>query len=110
MVPIAILPLLTIVGLINEVSLHVLGDISGDGIDEVGLFGKTNEGLYQLIVRNGIASQGELLRWELGSDWLEKPELMLPGDLNGDGLTDLIVYGQNQAKQSLITRRISEQN
>jgi hypothetical protein len=94
----------------NEVSLHVLGDISGDGIDEVGLFGKTNEGLYQLIVRNGIASQGELLRWELGSDWLEKPELMLPGDLNGDGLTDLIVYGQNQAKQSLITRRISEQN
>lgn len=94
----------------SEVSLHVLGDITGDGIDEVGLFGKTSEGIYQLVVRNGIANQGELLRWDVGSNWFEKPKLILPGDLNGDGLMDLIVYGQNQAKQSSMNRRISENN
>lgn len=84
----------------TDVSLRVLADMTGDGLSEVTLFGKNNNGNYQVAIKHGVANQGELLRHELDGNWDAKPSIHLINDTDGDGLSDILFIGKNLEKET----------
>lgn len=86
----------------TEVSLHVVGDMTGDGISEIVLFGKSSEGDYQLAIKHGDTDQGEILRHSLGSDWSSKPSLDVMNKLDADDLADMMFIGNDNENNSRV--------
>lgn len=80
---------------LEELSFHVLPDLTGDGIAEIGFLGENISGEYELVVQEGDTEYGEYRRYTLGSDWSEAPSFISTGDTNGDGFPNILTYGQN---------------
>jgi vibriolysin len=79
----------------SNVSFPSLGDLNGDGLPEFVLYGQNNSGDYELVIKHGDTSEGELRRQSLGADWLNKPVLVGVSDLDNDDLSDFVLYGHN---------------
>jgi Leucine-rich repeat (LRR) protein len=86
----------------TEVSLHVVGDMTGDGVSEVVLFGKASDGDYQLAIKHGNTEQGEILRHSLGSDWISKPSLDVTNKVDADDLADMMFIGNDDENNSRV--------
>lgn len=86
----------------SEVSLHVLADVSGDGISEIALFGKATNSKYQMVIKHGDISQGEQARVFIDRDWAVKPILETTLDSDDDGLSDMIFIGADTQEQNII--------
>jgi hypothetical protein len=80
---------------LSDVSYHVLPDLTGDEQVEIGFMGVNPDGDYYLVIREGDTANGELTRYNLGSDWSASPSLSSLGDTDDDGIFNLIIYGQN---------------
>ncbi|MFQ3189770.1 MAG: hypothetical protein ACI936_000896 [Paraglaciecola sp.] len=87
---------------LTDVSYHVLPDLSGDGLVEIGFLGLNPEGEYELVIRHGDISQGEFRVDNLGSDWSAPPLVISLGDTDNDGVDNLLIYGQNLSEQLIM--------
>jgi hypothetical protein len=89
---------------IQNVSYHVLPDLTDDGLAEIGFMGVNSDGEYELIIRDGDPSKGQLRVDNFGSDWSQAPTIANIGDINDDGTPKLLVSGQNaEGLLSIIT-------
>jgi hypothetical protein len=86
---------------LTSLSYHVLPDLSGDEKAEIGFMGMNQQGEYELVIRHGDTGNGEYARHNLGSDWATTPRVTSLGDTDGDGVPDLLIYGQNSAAQQV---------
>lgn len=80
----------------NETSLHVVGDVDGDGKDEVSLFGEM--GSYQLVIKLSSSDYSTETTIDLGSDWAAKPTLS-QFDTDGDALPEWMAWGLNGSNE-----------
>jgi hypothetical protein len=87
---------------LTNVSYHVLPDLTGDNKVEIGFLGINADSEYELIIREGDTVNGELRTHNLGSDWADAPSITSLGDIDDDGLPDLLIYGQNATEQLTI--------
>lgn len=99
----------------SDVSLHVLGDMTGDTLPEFALFGLNLNNAYEVVIKNGDTEQGELLRWQIEGAWTSKPQLHVTDDLDGDALVDLVIFAElsdnksgNIIKQVLRSSNLSD--
>lgn len=79
---------------ITDVSFHVLSDLTGDGIAEIGFLGLTQSNQYQLIVQHGDGQSGNVIEYLFADTWPQKPRLDALNDINADGLNELLVWGK----------------
>lgn len=87
---------------LEDVSYHVLPDLTGDGLAEIGFMGINSATEYELHIRDGDFSH-EVLRIEnLGSDWSEAPSITNLGDTDNDGLPNLLFHGKNADDKRLL--------
>jgi hypothetical protein len=87
---------------LTGVSYHVLPDLSGDGIVEIGFLGLNPSGEYELVIRHGDVTQGEYRTDNLGNDWSSAPSITSLGDTDNDGIDNLLIYGQNDNEQLIM--------
>ena len=95
---------------LNDVNFIVLPDVNNDGSAEIGMFGKDDNDQYIVVVRQGnladlAPSLHEITSVNLGSDWATKPNTMIVNDIDGDGIQDLMVWGnsmQGADKQAFV--------
>jgi TPR repeat protein len=87
---------------LENLTYHVLPDLSGDKKAEIGFLGINPEGDYELVIQHGNTADGEYKRYNLGSDWQDAPDITSLGDTDDDGLPDLLVYGQNATGEQLV--------
>lgn len=76
-----------------DVSFHVLGDQTADGIAEIGFLGRDNKGNYVLQIQDGNGIDGTIAQYNLGSLWSSKPTVHNIDDINDDGLTEILFVG-----------------
>lgn len=89
---------------IQNVSYHVLPDLTNDGLAEIGFLGVNSLAEYELIIRDGNTANGELRVDNLGSDWSQAPTISNIGDINDDGSPKLLISGQNaEGRLSIVT-------
>lgn len=82
-------------------SLVPLDDIHGDGVRDFGLFAKNQETkTTQLIVKGGTAETSDAVIFTWPED-LEKTELLELPDINGDGVSEVAVFGRNTSTDRL---------
>jgi hypothetical protein len=91
---------------LENVSYHVLPDLTGDGLAEIGFMGINTDNQYELIIRDGDTSKGEFRVDNLGSDWLQAPSITSLGDTSDNDLPVLLIYGQNAADAQLIINQL----
>jgi hypothetical protein len=84
---------------LENLSFHVLPDLNGDQKAEIGYLGQNDTGEYELVIWNGVATEGELMRHNLGIKWFEAPSVTSLGDTNNDGQPNLLIYGENTNDQ-----------
>jgi hypothetical protein len=82
-----------------DVSYHVLPDLTGDDLAEIGFMGLNRAGEYELVIWNSDISQGELRVDNLGSDWAQAPSINSLGDSDGDGSLNLLISGQRSTQE-----------
>lgn len=87
---------------LQNVSYHVLPDLTDDGLAEIGFMGVNSAGEYELIIRDGDATNGELRTDNLGSDWLLPPSITSVGDTDDDGMPNLLISGQQSNSDKLV--------
>lgn len=87
---------------LENISYHVLPDLSGDEKAEIGFLGTNLQGEYELVIRHGDTGNGEYARHNLGSDWSAAPTITTLGDIDNNGILDLFIYGQNSTADKLI--------
>ncbi|GHJ47922.1 hypothetical protein Cs7R123_52640 [Catellatospora sp. TT07R-123] len=74
----------------NEIP--AVGDVNGDGRDDIVTFTHDGEGDVYVALSNGTSFVGTAAKWhEFFAPWGEFPAL---GDVNGDGRDDLITFTQ----------------
>jgi RHS repeat-associated protein len=78
---------------VTDVSFHVLSDLTGDGIVEIGFLGLNQSNQYTLIVQNGDGQSGKVIEYTFAAAWTEKPKLDVLTDINADGLNELLIWG-----------------
>lgn len=86
---------------LNNVEFHVLPDLSGDGVAEIGFLGLNETGEYELVIRHGDTSLGALRTDNLGANWAQKPSITSLGDTDNDELMNLLIYGQDNSSEAL---------
>jgi beta-glucanase (GH16 family) len=90
---------------LEDLSFHVLPDLTQDDKAEIGFLGVNKSGEYELVIRDGDthpdSGKGELSSYNLGSDWSSTPSIISLGDADDDGLPDLLIYGQNASEDRL---------
>jgi cytochrome c5 len=86
---------------LENLSFHVLPDLSGDEKAEIGFLGINAQGEYELVIRHGNAGDGEYASYNLGSDWQNTPSITSLGDTNEDDLPNLLIYGQKANGETL---------
>jgi hypothetical protein len=87
---------------LQNVSYHVLPDMTNDGVAEIGFMGVNNAGDYELNIRDGNIANGQLKAENLGSDWLQSPSITSLADTDGDGVPNLLISGQKSSSNSLV--------
>lgn len=87
---------------LTNVTYHVLPDMNGDEMAEIGFLGMNASGEYELIIRHGDTANGEYSTHNLGSDWQSAPSVTSLGDTDDDGSPDLMAYGQNSSGDQLV--------
>ena len=88
----------------DEVSVEILPDITGDGIAEIGLLGKRKgSGLWQVAVRNGVTTEEHAL-FSLEEIGETRPHVFVPGDVDEDGLLDLMYSGADKDGRVILRR------
>lgn len=87
---------------LQNISYHVLPDMTNDGLAEIGFMGVNNVGDYELNIRDGNIANGQLKVDNLGSDWLQAPSITSLGDTDGDGVPNLLISGQKSSSNSLV--------
>jgi len=87
---------------LESVTYHVLPDLNGDEMAEIGFLGMNASGEYELIIRHGDTANGEYSANNLGSDWQSAPYVTSLGDTDDSGSPNIIVYGQNANGYQLV--------
>ena len=87
---------------LESVTYHVLPDLNGDEMAEIGFLGMNASGEYELIIRHGDTANGEYSANNLGSDWQSAPYVTSLGDTDDSGSPNIIVYGQNANGDQLV--------
>jgi hypothetical protein len=87
---------------LENLSFHVLPDLSGDEKAEIGFLGINSVGEFELVIREGEVANGEWLTHDLGSDWSVGISIESLGDTDGDGAPNLVIYGQNAVADKLV--------
>lgn len=91
----------------SDVSLHVLGDMTGDMLPEFALYGLNANNTYEVVIKNGDTAQGELLRWQIEGAWTSKPQLHVTDDIDGDSLADLVIFAAlSEAESGNIAKQV----
>ena len=81
----------------TSLTLHVIPDMNGNGVDEVGLFGiqniAKNQGKPQMFVRDLKTGNkvGDVYNWV--ANWKEVSVLILE-DMTGDGIVEIAIQGR----------------
>ncbi|MGF1772515.1 hypothetical protein L4C42_09410 [Vibrio wakamikoensis] len=93
--------------------LHSVGDLNGDGVDEVGVFGFIeSENRYSLVALD-TTNQLTLVRRFNWPASVAKGQLKNLPDLNGDGVSELALFGQhklNKTNQLLVKDGLTGQS
>jgi len=87
---------------LESVTYHVLPDLNGDEMAEIGFLGMNASGEYELIIRHGDTANGEYSANNLGNDWQSAPYVTSLGDTDDSGSPNIIVYGQNANGDQLV--------
>lgn len=77
---------------LENVSYHVLPDLTADGVAEIGFMGIDGDNNYILQVQNGTGGS-PIIEYNFGPDWSASPALITMPDVTNDGLSDLLVEG-----------------
>ena len=83
---------------LDDVSVHVLGDLNYDGIAEVAILGKRASGAWELNINDGADSQ-TLMVEVLGLDWSSKPKILVTPD-GADSTVN--VYGNSDSGNEIM--------
>ena len=84
----------------TNVSFHVVGDLTNDGISEVLLFGLRSDGSYELNIKDGNIDNGNYSSINLGNNWSEKPSIKSLGDIDFDGTPTVVIFGKTESGTS----------
>lgn len=87
----------------TETSLHVIGDVDGDGKDEVALLGKSSR--YELVIKLSANDYSDETVLDLSNDWQSKPAIS-QYDSDGDGIPEWVIWGldsSSNVKSSVIS-------
>lgn len=85
---------------LTNVSFHVLADMTLDGSAEIGFYGQNAEGEYELVVRNAEGPDGELVSYNFGGGWSEKPALSIFDNESLTSVGNILLIGANANQQS----------
>lgn len=87
----------------TDLTYMVLADLTDDGLAELALLGVDDgDNEYTLFVKHGDSSLGNYSQIKVGSDWMARPQVIVLPDQDGDGVADLLFYGNNNAAEPLM--------
>ena len=79
----------------NDISLHKMDDLDGDGTTDWGQFGqRKDDGRYQWVVKKGHNKQGVIRTFSWPNDLSDVKPLLL-ADTTGDNVSEVALYGKN---------------
>ena len=78
----------------SEAQFYYLGDVDGNGVDDIGLAGvKTASSRFEVSVK-GI-DNAKTVVFTSRTQWKELPTVLSVPDINGDTLPDVVLYGED---------------
>ncbi|QQM64753.1 hypothetical protein JG479_02445 [Pseudoalteromonas sp. LC2018020214] len=81
----------------NNLSLHKMDDLDGDGTTDWGQFGqRKDDGRYQWVVKKGHDKQGVIRTFSWPNDLSDVKPLLL-ADTTGDNVSEVALYGKNSS-------------
>ncbi|QQM64751.1 thrombospondin type 3 repeat-containing protein [Pseudoalteromonas sp. LC2018020214] len=81
----------------NDISLHKMDDLDGDGTTDWGQFGqRKDDGRYQWVVKKGHDKQGVIRTFSWPNDLSDVKPLLL-ADTTGDNVSEVALYGKNSS-------------
>jgi hypothetical protein len=91
---------------LTSVTFHVLSDLTGDGIAEIGFLGLNSTNQFTLIVQNGDPQNTEsenktAIEYLFRDAWVAVPDLTILDDINSNGLAELLVSGNRSADSKM---------
>ena len=79
----------------NDISLHEMDDLDGEGTIDWGQFGqRKDDGRYQWVVKKGHDKRGVIRTFSWPNDLTEAQPLLL-SDRTGDGVKEVSMFGKN---------------
>ena len=81
----------------NDISLHEMDDLDGDGTIDWGQFGqRKDDGRYQWVVKKGHDKRGVIRTFSWPNDLTAAQPLLL-SDRTGDGVKEVSMFGKNDS-------------
>ncbi|MBB1296296.1 leucine-rich repeat domain-containing protein [Pseudoalteromonas sp. SR41-7] len=86
----------------NDISLHEMDDLDGEGSIDWGQFGqRKDDGRYQWVVKKGHDKRGVIRTFSWPNDLTDAQPLLL-SDRTGDDVKEVSVYGKNSSGKLLL--------
>ena len=76
----------------EHIAAFAVTDLNGDGLPDLVFFGDSKD--LEIIYNRGTNGWSDPKRWHLDDGRMD-PNALVTGDLNGDGLTDIVLLGDN---------------